>query len=233
MRLGLLQSSNAIDRQATREAAEAQSKKNKRQVPTVKTEEQTKADETAAARQKEKAQEPPKPPPIPRIRPLSEAKAIDMGANFISESFLFLVAGGLIVFESMRSRRKESNRREDVADRLGELEESENAARIGLVALEHEVIRLRAQLEKRPRKEFKRILPKEIWEEEKEEEPVEPPSLLSRISGMFGWAARGGNSDNTTTSNPTAASNSQDGPTPSASTKPTSTAGPSTSSSQK
>lgn len=59
----------------------------------------------------------------PRIRPLSESKAIENGANFISEFFLFTVAGGLILFEQIRSRRKEASRRDMVADRLEELEE--------------------------------------------------------------------------------------------------------------
>ena len=222
MRLGLLQSSAALDRQAAREAAEAQAKKHKRQAPTVKTEEQTKADEAAAAREKEKPQEPPKAPPKPRIRPLSEAKAIDTGANFISEAFLFLVAGGLIVFESMRSRRKESSRREDVADRLAELEESEKAARNGLLALEHEVIRLRSQLEDRPhQKDSKRILPKDIWEQDEEGEEVETPSLLSRITHMFGWPSASGDPSNSSSSNPTAGNNTEGATATSTSTQPT------------
>ncbi|KAK2737635.1 hypothetical protein FQN55_000991 [Onygenales sp. PD_40] len=146
LRLGLLQNSAAIEKQAAREAAEAQAKKHKQHVATVKTEAQTKLEETIAAKQKERAQEPPKPPPL-RIRPLSEAKAIDSGATFISETFLFFVAGGLIVFEAWRSRRKESNRREDVADRLTDLEESEREARLGITALEKEVAELKALLE--------------------------------------------------------------------------------------
>ncbi|KAF8245887.1 hypothetical protein K440DRAFT_462671, partial [Wilcoxina mikolae CBS 423.85] len=58
----------------------------------------------------------------PRIRPLSERKAIDAGANFISEAFLFAVAGGLILFENVRSRRKEASRRDTVRERLELLE---------------------------------------------------------------------------------------------------------------
>jgi hypothetical protein len=54
----------------------------------------------------------------PKIRPLNESKAIDAGANFISEAFLFAVAGGLILLESLRSRRKESNRQDMVQERL-------------------------------------------------------------------------------------------------------------------
>ncbi|KAL1960996.1 hypothetical protein VTO42DRAFT_4884 [Malbranchea cinnamomea] len=187
LRLGLLQSSAQIEKQMARDAAEAAAKKQKAQIPTVKTEAQMKADLAAEAKLEKAAHEAAKPLPMPRIRPLSEAKAIDMGANFISEAFLFLVAAGVIVFESLRARRKETSRREDVADRLAELEESEKAARRALVALEHEILRLRAQLEKRPVKESRRILSKEIWEEEEEVEEVEPPSLLTRVINFFSW----------------------------------------------
>ncbi|KAI9698503.1 MAG: hypothetical protein M1836_004084 [Candelina mexicana] len=83
-----------------------------------------------------------------RIRPLSEAKAIDTGANFISETFLFLVGGGLILFESWRSRRKENIRREDVAERLEKLEALDNARDVAhekaIDALQREIERLKA-----------------------------------------------------------------------------------------
>ncbi|KAF8577012.1 OPA3-domain-containing protein [Ramaria rubella] len=55
------------------------------------------------------------------IKPLSETKAIDNGANFIAESFLFAVAASLIVAETWRSSNKESKRREGVTDQLEEL----------------------------------------------------------------------------------------------------------------
>ncbi|EER45286.1 OPA3 domain-containing protein [Histoplasma capsulatum var. duboisii H88] len=188
LRLGLLQSSAAIEKQAAREAvAEAQAKKQKHNITTVKTEAQTKLEDSFAAKQKEKAQEPPKPPPPIRIRPLSEAKAIDSGATFISETFLFLVAGGLIVFESFRSRRKESSRREDVAERLAELEESERAARRGLIALEREVVQLKAKLEKQSPRSIKRILPKDVWDVDEEEEAIEEPGWTSRVLGYLTW----------------------------------------------
>ncbi|BFZ55909.1 hypothetical protein PYCC9005_002950 [Savitreella phatthalungensis] len=57
------------------------------------------------------------------VRPLNEAKAIDSGAKLISEAFLFGVAGGLIIFESWRSRRKENARREGVADAIEALQD--------------------------------------------------------------------------------------------------------------
>lgn len=187
LRLGLLRDNAAIERQAAKEAAEAEAKKHQSTVPTVKTEAETKAEEAAAAKAKEKAIEAAKQRPLPRIRPLSEAKAIDTGANFISEAFLFLVAGGLIVFESWRSRRKETTHREDVQDRLNELEQSEKAARKALAALEKELLELKAQYGKHSVKEMKRVLPREVWEEEQEEEEekAKEQGLVSRIRALF------------------------------------------------
>lgn len=186
LRLGLLQDAAAIEKQAAREAAEAKAAKHKQSIPTVKTEAQVKADEKAAEKAAKEGTEPAKKPPV-RIRPLSEAKAVESGATFISETFLFGVAASLIFFESWRSRRKETSRREDVADRLEELEESEKAARRALVELEREVLRLRAHearsskgADKQPQR---RILPREIYEvEEKEEKADEEVSK--------GWLAR-------------------------------------------
>lgn len=183
LRLGSYQTL-AAEKRAAREA-EAQARKHKPQIPTVKTEAQVKAEEAAEAKAKEKPQDVAKPPP-PRIRPLTEAKAIDSGANILSEAFLFLVAGGLIIFESMRARRKEASRKLDVSERLDELEESERAAHRGLLALEKEVLHLRAQLEKRSQKDVKRILPKELWHlEEEDEEEAEAQSLVSRLFNLF------------------------------------------------
>ncbi|KAM0755338.1 OPA3-domain-containing protein [Meredithblackwellia eburnea MCA 4105] len=57
------------------------------------------------------------------IRPLNDAKAIDSGANFISETFLFGFATLLILGETWRSRRKDSQRRDLVAETLEQHEE--------------------------------------------------------------------------------------------------------------
>lgn len=51
-----------------------------------------------------------------KIRPLNDTKAIDNGANFLSELFIFSVAGSLIFYESYRSRKKASDERESIAD---------------------------------------------------------------------------------------------------------------------
>lgn len=130
LRLGLLQDPAAIDRQIAREVKEAEARaakaKKDAEIPTVKTLEQTQAEKEELKKTKEevtkRVEEREKQKPKPRIRPLSEAKAIETGANFISETFLFLVAGGVIVFEQWRSRRKASTQREELDDRLDKLE---------------------------------------------------------------------------------------------------------------
>ncbi|KAI9806964.1 MAG: hypothetical protein M1833_002622 [Piccolia ochrophora] len=185
LRLGLLRDTAAIERQATKEAAEAQAKKRKTDAK-EKAEAQLKT-ENASEKVKDvdKEKEKEKPVPKARIRPLSEAKAIDTGASFISEAFLFFIGGSLIVFESFRSRRKENTRREDVAERLGELEDSERNARRALVALEKEILRLRAEEHKHPAKHSEadhqagRILPKEVWHLEEIEEDEDEKKAMS------------------------------------------------------
>ncbi|KAK0660919.1 OPA3-like protein [Lasiodiplodia hormozganensis] len=121
-RVGLLQDPAVIERQIQRELKEAEAKRRASQVPTVKTEAQTKADDQALQKEKEEITEKHKHK-SPRVRPLAENKAIDMGANFISEAFMFLVAGSIIVWEQWRSRKKASDRRDVVDDRLDELAE--------------------------------------------------------------------------------------------------------------
>lgn len=51
-----------------------------------------------------------------RVKPLNDNKAIEQGATFISEFFIFSVAGSLILYESYRSRKKASNERDALAD---------------------------------------------------------------------------------------------------------------------
>lgn len=51
-----------------------------------------------------------------KIRPLNDNKAIDLGANFLSELFIFSVAFGLVVYELYRSRKKASDQRDAFAD---------------------------------------------------------------------------------------------------------------------
>jgi len=60
--------------------------------------------------------------PAKHIRPLSEARAIENGANFLAEGFLFSVAAGLIISETWRSSRSQSKQRSDVNDSIEELQ---------------------------------------------------------------------------------------------------------------
>jgi hypothetical protein len=143
MRLGILHDAAAQERMHAREAAEAAAKKRQTETPTVRTEAQQKADDEAAADLKEKKAEAPS---RPRIRPLSESRAIELGANFLSESFIFAVAVGLLVWDQWRTRRKESTRREDVEDRLDSLEDHTRQ----IVALKSEVERLKSRYEPLP-----------------------------------------------------------------------------------
>lgn len=178
LRLGLLQDTAAIEKQATRAAAEAQAKKLKSETPTVRTEAQMKADEAA---EKDKSGDKTKSlsVPKPKIRPLSEAKAIDSGASFVSEGFLLLVGVSLILLENWRSKRKETTRREDVADKISELEENDRASRRALVELEKEILRLRNQ---NGNASGQRILPEEVWELEAKEEKEQNDS-----QGWLSW----------------------------------------------
>ncbi|CAL5867241.1 uncharacterized protein PFLUO_LOCUS1456 [Penicillium psychrofluorescens] len=183
LRLGSLRDDTAAQKLAN---AEKEVRKHKSNHPTVKTQAETKAEADADTKAKAAAEEAAKPRKY-HIRPLSESKAIESGANFISETFLFLVAGGLIVFESWRSRRKESTRREGVEDRLNELEESEKASREALVALEKEILQLRAKHGDLS-KPAHRILPRQVWdvEEETDTPPVEE-DWFSRITSYFSF----------------------------------------------
>jgi len=55
------------------------------------------------------------------VRPLSESRAIENGANTLAEGFLFSVAAMLILGEAWRSSRSQSKRRDSVDDQLEEL----------------------------------------------------------------------------------------------------------------
>lgn len=182
-RLGLLQDQAAINRQLAQEAAERNAKRHKHEKSTAKTEAETKAEEEAAAKPKEKTKDEPKKESkrAQKIRPLSEAKAIDSGANLASEVFLLCVAIGCVVGERYYSSQKESSRKEDVAERLEELETYEKAARRGMVEMEREIIRLRKKAGEAPPNQF-RILPREVYELEEREESEDQPQK--------GWFAR-------------------------------------------
>lgn len=56
-------------------------------------------------------------------------RAVQNGATFLAESFLFAVAAGLVLGETYRSSRKETKRRDDVRERIEALEEEVQRAR--------------------------------------------------------------------------------------------------------
>lgn len=56
------------------------------------------------------------------IRPLDEQKAIEVGANFLGEALVFLVAGGILLIDGQLSAQKETARRQAIEDRFIELE---------------------------------------------------------------------------------------------------------------
>jgi optic atrophy 3 protein len=124
LRLGLLQDPQILARNIAREVAEAETRRSAA-APVVaagpKTEAQAKRDSERIKKEIKQAQDKASKT-LPRVRPLTEAKAIETGANFISETFLFCVAGAAIVFEYWRSKRKESTRRDEVSDRLDQIE---------------------------------------------------------------------------------------------------------------
>ncbi|KAK3639347.1 hypothetical protein LTR56_012515 [Elasticomyces elasticus] len=127
MRLGILHDAEAQQRMHEREQRAAEDRKMKAEAPTVRSEAEQKKYEEDKERAEKEGESMPKPeekkePAKLKIRPLSEAKAIELGANFFSEAFIFAVAAGLLVWDSWRSRRKESARRDDVAEKLAELE---------------------------------------------------------------------------------------------------------------
>ncbi|KAM0799113.1 optic atrophy 3 protein-domain-containing protein [Usnea florida] len=181
-RLGLLQDSAALEKQAAREAAEAQAKKHKSEAPTVKTEAQSKADEAAEARSKEGLEKSKEQRKKPKIRPLSEAKAIDLGSNFVSESFLFLVGVSLVFFETYRRSKQETSKREDVADQIEKLEKQAKLFRKAFLDLEKETMKNNSAGITGTR----RILPKEVYELEGEEEKEDKPrGWLSWFQGIY------------------------------------------------
>ncbi|KAH6562362.1 hypothetical protein BASA50_006554 [Batrachochytrium salamandrivorans] len=69
------------------------------------------------------------------IRPLNDAKAVEVGANFMSESLLFLIAALTILGETWRTSRNTKNRSIALDESVDGLEAltSENQATIGLL----------------------------------------------------------------------------------------------------
>ncbi|KAH5424721.1 hypothetical protein HBI47_122470 [Parastagonospora nodorum] len=132
MRLGLLQDPAVIDRQIKKELQAAEAARQKAAMPTVMTEEEMKADEALTEKEREAIRKKAEERTKPRIRPLSEQKAIEMGANFAAETFIFAVGIGVIVFEQWRQRRKARNARDDIREDLEEMQNELKAVKAEL-----------------------------------------------------------------------------------------------------
>jgi len=160
MRLGILHDAAAQERMHARELAEQNASVVKKKVesgPNARnstTSSSNVSDETKQdADQASHTEKSEKKVVKPKIRPLSEARAIELGANFASESFIFLVAAGLLIFERWWSRRKETLKDEHFGERLRSLEEQ--AARVHELENELENMKLdksNLQLQKAPSK---------------------------------------------------------------------------------
>lgn len=134
MRLGLLQDPAVIDRQIAKEVAAHEAARRAAQAPTVKTKEEMEAEEAMTEKEKEEVRR-RLAARKPRIRPLSEAKAIEMGANFAAETFIFMVGISVILFENWRQRRKAKNQRDDIREDVQALEQQLKEMKAELEAL--------------------------------------------------------------------------------------------------
>ncbi len=110
-----------------RDVAAEKRAKERAEAPTVKTEEQTRHDEAQkekntardAAAQKEASKSIWKR----QFRPLPENKAVDLFADVIGDSFILLVAGGLIMYEYLKAGGKPDVNAEKIAELDKKLEE--------------------------------------------------------------------------------------------------------------
>ncbi|KAH8725327.1 optic atrophy 3 protein-domain-containing protein [Phaeosphaeriaceae sp. PMI808] len=132
MRLGLLQDPAVIDRQIKKEVQAAELARQKAATPTVKTEAEMEAEEAMTEKEREAIKKKAEERSKPRIRPLTEQKAIEMGANFAAETFIFMVGIGVIVFEQWRQRRKARNARDDIREDLEEMQNELKAVKAEL-----------------------------------------------------------------------------------------------------
>ncbi|KAJ1820168.1 hypothetical protein LPJ60_003357 [Coemansia sp. RSA 2675] len=82
-----------------------------------------------------------------KIRPLNDAKAIDAGANFLGEAFIFSVALSLLFAEQIRSRNQAQRQRNAVDDRLDELEKCMSETREDLRLIQEERDLLRTEVD--------------------------------------------------------------------------------------
>ena len=146
LRLGLLKDPELLDRQIKREVAEAEKQRQatRSHIPTVQTEEQATAEQATKKKEQKEIEE--RARRKPRIRPLSEGRAIDLGATFLSESFIYAVSIGVLLFETWRSRWNANSQREGLSERLNRLEADSRAVSEDVKRREDDMRSLREQL---------------------------------------------------------------------------------------
>ncbi|KAI1385062.1 optic atrophy 3-like protein [Hypoxylon trugodes] len=132
--------------------------KEKAEAPTVKTKEQIEKDEGIRAKHGTTNQETRAKKTIPiisvwkrKFRPLPEAKAVDLFADVIGDTFILFVASALILYETLRSsskpdsnleKIKELNARfEELDKREKELEEAEKRQENRMLILEQALLK--------------------------------------------------------------------------------------------
>ncbi|KIM30785.1 hypothetical protein M408DRAFT_327763 [Serendipita vermifera MAFF 305830] len=133
------------------------------------------------------------------VRPLNDAKAIQNGANFLAEGFLFSVAASLIIAETWRTSRSQSKRRDDVDDKLEEMEERLNRLTGMIEALSEHVgnVETNLQIEAARNEELSRVLLRVVdiglrggWAEF-EDHPIQLPHLeLDRLKPSFSTSTK-------------------------------------------
>jgi CRISPR/Cas system-associated protein endoribonuclease Cas2 len=153
---------------ALRDVAAEKRRKEKAEAPTVKTEEQMKAEEKQKAKAEEKGSEETVADAVKahvaheakgeehhqsvwkrKFRPLPEAKAVDLFADVAGDVFVLIIASGLIMWEYIRSKNKPDATAEKLGElsehmkqeeaKIAELEEANKAQKERIDGLEHEV----------------------------------------------------------------------------------------------
>jgi len=111
---------------ALRDPSAEKRAKEKAQAPTVKTEEQTRAE--AAAKEKNAGKELHEASQSiwkRKFRPLPEAKAVDLFADVVGDTFILVIAAGLIIYEYVRSSRKPDGNAVKIAEMAEQLQQEE------------------------------------------------------------------------------------------------------------
>lgn len=133
-----------------RDVAAEKRAKEKAEAPTVKTAEQTQAEEAAkakaAAEKKDTIQAAAQSVWKRRFRQLPEEKAVDLFADVIGDAFILGIGGGLIIYEYVKSSKKPDTNAVKIAaleeelkeekSRISELEETEKQQQQRVQALE-------------------------------------------------------------------------------------------------